>query len=65
MIAWIEKSTYQELFEKWKTEPLGSPWFRGLVGLRFTQALDRTETRDTVQSHTKKPQRGKKKDVHT
>lgn len=27
MLDWIESATYEQLLQKWRFEPIGSPWF--------------------------------------
>ena len=39
MLAWIKKATYEELLQKWRFEPPGSPWFVDEVGAAFQAAF--------------------------
>lgn len=39
MLAWIEEASYEELLQKWRFEPGGSPWFVGEMGVYYQQAM--------------------------
>lgn len=38
-LEWIKTASYLEMLRVWRNEPLGSPWFIGVVGEKFAQAI--------------------------
>ena len=41
MKAWIDKANYQALLARWRSAPVGSPWFRGEVGNYYADMMMR------------------------
>jgi len=41
LIAWIDKASYEELAEKYQTDPWGSPYFLGRVGIHYLQVMNK------------------------
>jgi hypothetical protein len=39
MRNWIDTASYQELLEKWRFEPAGSPWFTEPLGSYYANAM--------------------------
>lgn len=39
MKAWIDNADYQDLLERWRNAPVGSPWFQGAVGEYYSKAI--------------------------
>lgn len=46
---WIHKATLYQLLEKWRFEPVGSPWFEGEVGTVFSARLTELRNRSPEQ----------------
>jgi hypothetical protein len=36
---WIDHASYEELLERWRNAPVGSPWFRGEVGQYYKEVM--------------------------
>ena len=36
---WIDNASYEQLLEKWRFSPVGSPWFQGEVGEYFAKVM--------------------------
>lgn len=49
MLAWIKTASYEDLLRKWRTEPIGSPWFREDVGACFEKAFARARGKLSVE----------------
>lgn len=41
MKAWIDTASYEEMLNKWRFEPSGTPWFQGEVGIYFDEAISK------------------------
>ena len=39
MKQWIDSASYQQLLQKVRYAPLGSPWFQGEIGAYFGNAI--------------------------
>lgn len=39
MKAWIDLATYEQLLDKFRIAPIGSPWFKGEIGEYYSQKL--------------------------
>lgn len=39
MKAWIDAASYEQLLDRWRFAPMGSPWFQGEIGEYYTRAL--------------------------
>jgi hypothetical protein len=39
LIAWIDRASYEQLFERWRFAPLGEPLFQGDVGDHYTAVM--------------------------
>jgi hypothetical protein len=36
MRAWVDQASYQDLLQKWRFAPAGSPWFAGAMGTYYS-----------------------------
>ena len=41
MITWIDDADYEQLLRKWRFAPAGDPFFQGLVGQHYSEAMAR------------------------
>ena len=41
LIAWIDAASYEELLRKWRWAPSGDPFFRGAVGVHYSETMVR------------------------
>ena len=41
MKRWIDNASYQDILDKWRNDPTGSPWFQGEIGRYYTAAMKR------------------------
>jgi phage terminase large subunit-like protein len=39
MLAWIATASYEQLLRRWRSDPVGSPWFQGEVAKRFEERM--------------------------
>lgn len=39
MKEWIDNASYKELLFKWRFDPLGSPFFKGDVGMHYDEIM--------------------------
>ena len=39
--AWIDNANYKSLLAKWRTAPIGSPWFAGEIGVYYAKIMKR------------------------
>lgn len=39
MKAWIDQAGYEQLLGKWRSAPVGSPWFQGEVGDYYVKKM--------------------------
>lgn len=48
MKQWIDRASYEQLLSRWRTAPIGSPWFQGEVGAHYeaTMKTKRAEVGD-------------------
>jgi len=48
MKSWIDNADYESLLSKWRSAPIGSPWFQGEIGKYYSKVL--AEKRSQVSS---------------
>lgn len=36
---WIDNASYEQLFSKWRFEPIGSPYFQGATGDYYSKVM--------------------------
>jgi hypothetical protein len=39
MKSWIDNASYQDLLNKWRFAPVGSPWFQGELGDYYSKKM--------------------------
>ena len=43
MKRWIDRASYEQLLSRWRTAPIGSPWFIGEMGDYYTEAMEKAK----------------------
>lgn len=48
-LDWVARATLRQLLEKWRFEPMGSPWMDGDVGKKISLRLVELRKEDPVE----------------
>lgn len=46
MKQWIDNATYEQLLNRWRFAPVGSPWFLGDIGKYYSDVMFRKRDED-------------------
>lgn len=52
MKKWIDEATYEQLLSKWRSAPMGSPWFQGEVGDYYSQKMQERKKQVGDEAHS-------------
>lgn len=53
MKRWINKASYEMLLSKWRSAPIGSPWFMGEIGDYYSQVMKQKRAEVGDAEHSK------------
>lgn len=53
MKKWIDNASYEELFEKWRNEGSGSPWFEGELGTYYSKVMSKMRKKVGENEHVR------------
>ena len=45
MKEWIDNASYEALLSRWRSAPVGSPWFQGEIGTYYSEAMKKTRAK--------------------
>ena len=53
MKKWVDEADYTQLLQKWRNEPVGSPWFQGEIGTYFKVMLHKKQSEVGNEAHVR------------